>query len=97
MEVKMWFVGAVAGGVIGILLLSFIIELMLFKKQEPPKRAISTAGLAYVLATVLYGFGSANGGPFVWDGIIVYLPGAAVVYVWFLKRYQKSWTEEEQI
>ena len=87
-------VAGMFGGAIGIVLISFVIEAFLFKRDEPTTRAMKTAGLALLLAAVLSGFGAADGGPFVWTAGITYLPGAVAVFLWFRSRYAKKWTED---
>lgn len=89
--------GQLVGGAIAILLLSFIIEMFLFKNSEPERRAMATAGLALLIAAVLAGFGKADGGSFVWTAGITYVPGAIFVFLWFRSRYQAKWSDDENI
>jgi Ca2+/Na+ antiporter len=84
------------GGAIAITLISFIIEALLFKSDEPMTRAIKTAGLALIIAAVLSGFGSADGGPFVWTAGLNYVPGAIAVFLWFKSRYASKWSSEPE-
>ena len=90
----MYSIGTIVGGVIGITLISFIIEALLFKNDEPTIRAAKTAGLALLIAAVLSGFGTADGGPFVWTAGFNYIPGAVAVFLWFKSRYASKWSDE---
>jgi Ca2+/Na+ antiporter len=93
----MAFMGEMVGGAIAILLLSFVIESLIFKSEEPSQRAIKTCGLALIIASVLAGFGKADGGSFVWTAGISYLPGAIFVFLWFRSRYAAKWSDEDDV
>jgi uncharacterized membrane protein YfcA len=89
-------IAAMVGGALGITLISLIIEALLFKNDEPTTRAIKTTGLALIITSVLSGFGSADGGSFVWTAGINYVPGAIAVFLWFKSRYASKWSSEPE-
>lgn len=89
-----YLVGTLVGGLIGVALLAAIIERFAFKTQPPKRRAEYTVGFALILAAIFAGFGAANGGSFVWTAGWTYLPGAAIVFIWYRKRYEQSWSED---
>ena len=89
-------IGQNFGGVIAILLLSFLVDAFLFKNDHPSARAMKTAAFALVVAAVIAGFGQANGGPFVWTAGVFYIPGALLVFFWFKSRYVAKWSVDEE-
>ena len=84
-------VGEMLGGAIAVLLLSFIIEMFLFKNEEPTIRATKTVGAVLIFSAILSGFGKADGGSFVWTAGLTYVPGAIAVFLWFRYRYASKW------
>lgn len=91
-----YLLGSLVGALLGMAILSAIIERFAFRNKPPLERAQFTVGLAFVIAAVISGFGAANGGPFVWDAGFKYVPGAIVVFIWYYNRYNKSWTDDGQ-
>lgn len=87
--------GSLVGGAVGIAILAAIIEFLAFKSLEPTRRAQYTVGLALILAAILSGFGLSNGEGFAWTAGWIYLPGAALVYFWYLKRYERAWVQDD--
>ncbi len=84
-----WF-----GGFLAIAILSAILERFAYRKLEPLQRAQATVGSAFVLAAVLAGFGMANGGGFVWQAGLNYVPGAIITFLWYYNRYKKAWSAD---
>lgn len=84
-------VAEMLGGAIAVLLLSFIVEMFLFKNDEPTIRATKTVGVVLIFAAILSGFGKADGGSFVWTAGFTNVPGAIAVFLWFRSRYESKW------
>jgi len=68
------------GEIVGALIASFLLTrlgLWATRKMTSPERLTISHGGALVAAGTLYGFGAADGGPFVWSGYLLYgLPTA---------------------
>ncbi len=75
--------GQIIGGALLIYLLSKLIEWALIKRimNDPIAGGFVSVGIAYVLAVIIYGFGSANGGPWNSSGLLAYVPGAVAVAI----------------
>jgi len=86
--------GQILGGAIAVWLLGLLCGLA-FKSKEPGERALFAALTAWVLAGVLAGFGMADGGPFRFDAILLYLPGAILAYFLLKRRYDGEWVDDE--
>src|SRR5256885_14784128 len=67
--------GQLIGGVFATTLLGLLFGLA-FKSKEPDSRALSATMCAWVCASVLAGFGMADGRSFRFDAALIYLPGA---------------------
>ena len=52
----------ISGAVLVILLISTIIGAIVFRKVAQPKKQIYSTGVAFVVATIIAGYGIANGG-----------------------------------
>jgi hypothetical protein len=52
------------GAVFGIFLLSKLVELILFRKVDPPKKQIFSTTLAFVFASIIGAYGLADEGEF---------------------------------
>jgi len=50
------------GAVLAIMLISTIIGAIVFRKVAPPKKQIFSTGVAFVVATIIAGYGFFNGG-----------------------------------
>lgn len=87
-------VAGMLGGAIAVWLLSLIVEKFLFKNDEPTTRAFKTVAVVLIIASVIAGFGAANGGPFVWTAGFTYVPGAIGIFLWYRSRYASKWTDE---
>jgi len=55
--------GFILGGIIAIFLLSKLVGVIAFRKVASPKKQIFSVCIAFVLATILAGYGFADGGP----------------------------------
>lgn len=75
--------GQIVGGLLLVYLLSKLLEWAVISRvmNNPTAGGFIAIGAAYLIASILYGFGAANGGPWVPSGFLIYLPGAAVVAV----------------
>ena len=80
--------GFLVGGVLGVYLLHALWEFVLFKRvfNDPVAGKLASVLFAYLTASLLYGFGSADGGPFNPLGFVVYLLPALVVGVLAYRR-----------
>ncbi len=83
--------GELIGGVVGVFILYAVWEFLLFKRvfDDPMKGKMASVIAAYLSASILYGFGSANGGPFNQGGFLVYSLGAFVVAIIAYRRANK--------
>jgi hypothetical protein len=83
--------GFIVGGAFGVFILYSIWEWALFMRifDDPMQGKLASVAAAYVSAAVLYGFGSADGGPFNLNGFLFYLPGAMMVAVYAWRRANK--------
>ena len=77
----MYFIGQVIGGIIAVYLLSKLVEWAVIKRvmDDAIKGGFVSVAIGYALAAILYGFGEANGGPWIPNGFLLYMPGAVVV------------------
>jgi predicted membrane-bound spermidine synthase len=81
-----WF-GAIVGGVLwGYLFL---------RRLEPDERALMAVICAWILVSVVAGFGLARGGPFEVTAGLRYLPGAVIAFFMLRSRYWKLWSDDE--
>lgn len=87
------YIGMAVGGVLAVTILGLLVGLA-FKSKEPDERAMYTGG-AWVLAGVFAGFGMADGGPYRWDAILLYVPGLIVAYLYLRWYYRKGWVEDD--
>ena len=84
--------GQLVGGVFGVFLMYFVWEWTLFMRimDDPMRGKISSAVAGYLSASILDGFATANGGPFVFDGFLVYSLGGMVVFAY-------AWTKANKL
>ncbi len=80
--------GTLVGGIFAVYVLSMIWEWLVFKRvfDDPLKGKIFSVVAAYLTASILYGFVSANGGPFNPAGFGNYLVGLLVVGFFAIRR-----------
>lgn len=88
----MYYAGTFVGSSIACILLGLLMGLG-FKSKAPNVRALFAAGIAWVLAGFIAGFGMANGGPYRFDAIVTYLPGALIAFFYLRWHYRKDWIE----
>ena len=89
-------IGWIFGGFLGTAILAAIIEKVAFKDREPDHRATATVGLAWIFVGIIAGLGYADGESFVWYAGLYYLPGAAIVWFWYRRRYRNAWVPEHE-
>lgn len=84
----MFSIGQMVGGILPIFILYMIVDKFVCQRtfDDPVRGKIIAVASAYVLAIIIYGFGSANGGPWRPDGVVVYLLGAVVVGFFAIRR-----------
>lgn len=81
------------GGALLVAMVAWIISLFVFKKMEPHRRAIFTAGSAWIICAAITGLAFPGGfyGAFV--GLSI---GAALVGFERYVHYSKHWTDEPE-
>ncbi len=94
--------GELIGGIVGVYILHVVWEFLLFKRvfDDPVKGKLASVFAAYLTASIVFGFASANGGPFQPVGFIVYLLGAIVVGVLAYRRgltVRKSMVDQDEM
>lgn len=84
-------IGLLLGGTIGVFVLQNILEWAIFKRiaDDPVVGKLGSTAAAYVLAVIIYGFGSADGGAWRPDGLFNYAPGATIVGFFAYRRGMK--------
>jgi hypothetical protein len=87
-EIAMSLLGQLTGGFVAILALAFLWEKLLFQRvlDDPVAGKLSSVIAAWVSAGILAGFGSADGGPFVWSAGLVFLIPALIVAAMAYRR-----------
>ena len=88
----MRFLGQLVGGFILTYLLTRL-GLRLTKQMSGASRLLVSHGGVALICGTLYGFGSADGGPFNWSGYIMYAIPAAV---WALVDFARGATAEPE-
>ena len=86
--------GQLIGGFLAVTVLGLLFGLA-FKSKEPDPRALLAAFCAWAGASILAGFGMANGGPFRPDVSLIYLPGAVGAFFFLRWHYGKMWNADE--
>ena len=91
-------IGQLVGGTFAVFLLYFIWEWALFMRimDDPMRGKLLSVLAAYFTASTVYGFGAANGGPYILDGFAIYLVGGLIVsiYAWNRANKLKSASDE---
>lgn len=90
-----YLIGAVFGGVFITILVGLLLGLA-FKSKEPTERAAFAAVFAWIISSVLAGFGMSNGRDFRFEVSLYYLPGAIVAFFYLRLRYGKMWSDDEE-
>ena len=91
----MVLLGQLVGSTLAIMILTLIVERFAFRNKKPTDRASWTVGIALLIASVIAGFGFADGGPFAWWAGLFYIPGATVVWFFYRRRLIKAWHTDE--
>lgn len=89
-----WF-GAIVGGVIWGYLFGLLVGLAL-KRLEPDERALMAVICAWILVSIVAGFGLAHRGPFDVTAGLRYLPGAVIAFFMLRRHYWKRWSDEDE-
>ena len=79
------------GGLIVVIAVAWIISLFAFRQMPPHRRAILTAGTAWVICAAIWGMFLT--GSFV-TGVLGFSLGAAIVGFERYVHYSKHWTDE---
>ena len=87
--------GELIGGFLATILLGLLFGLA-FKSKEPDPRALAATICAWICASIVAGFGFANGGPFRVEAALIYLPGAVGTFFYLRWHYGKMWTPDEE-
>lgn len=75
------FLGETLGGMIGIFLLSALVEWAVCKRvfDDPVKGKLTSVLVAFLLASIGAGYGQANGGPYQWGAFADYVTPALII------------------
>lgn len=87
--------GELIGGAIATTLLGLLFGLA-FKSKEPDPRAFLATVGAWIGASIIAGFGKADGGSFRIDASLDYLPGAVVTFFYLRWHYGRMWKDNEE-
>lgn len=87
--------GYLIGGFLATTLLGLLFGLA-FKSKEPDPRALAATICAWISASIVAGFGFANGGPFRFEATLMYLPGAVGTFFFLRWHYGKMWTPDDE-
>ena len=82
------------GGFLVVLMVAMIISQFAFRRAEPHRRAILTAGTAWIICAGIWGFILPAG---FYGGLIGFSVGAMLVGVERYIHYSKHWTDEPEI
>ena len=89
--------GEIIGGIGAVFFVGFLTGLFAWKRQPPEPRALRITMVAYLVCAILYGFGSANGGPFNPMGFFYYAIGAGAFYLYYRRHLEKHWRDDEDV
>lgn len=64
-------------------------------KERPEKRAVWTASIGYIFASLALLFAGDFVSP--WLAPLVPLPGAVAIFLWLRNTYRKGWVEDHEI
>lgn len=79
------------GGLIVVLAVAWIISLFAFRNMTPHKRAIFTAGAAWLICAAVWSFILPSG---FYGGLVGFSIGAVIVGIERYVHYSKHWTDE---
>lgn len=86
-------VGSFLGGLLAVVILTYLVERFAFRGRPPEQRALATVGVAWLLVAFVAGWGFANGGSFRWDAGLYYLPSAIAYWAFYRKRLWAAWED----
>lgn len=86
-------IGTFIGALFAPVFFSWLLDGILFKSQEPDRRAISVAASVYLVISTIAMFGMADGGPLVLGAYLLYLPGALLAWLMLRRKYRKLWQD----
>jgi peptidoglycan/LPS O-acetylase OafA/YrhL len=86
--------GYIVGGVIWGYLFGLLAG-MAFKRMEPDERAVAAALCAWVILSIVAGFGFAHGNGFRFDAGFRFVPGLAAAFFLLRRHYRRLWTPDE--
>lgn len=81
------------GGLIVVLAVAWTISLFAFRRMPPHRRAIFTAGAAWLVCAAIWSFILPSG---FYGGLVGFSLGAVVVGVERYIHYSKHWTDESE-
>lgn len=79
-----------------IAMIAWVCNWFLALKSRPPRRALLTAGIPYILVSTLFTIMDTGVLPF-WLGPVVPLPAALIVYGWLRYEYGRSWIDDDLV
>lgn len=79
------------GGTLAVMIVALIISQFAFQRAEPHRRAIYTAGSAWLFCAVVGGMSLPGG---FLGGVVGYSLGGLLAGIERYYRYQKCWTDE---
>lgn len=88
-----YLLGSFVGGFLAATLIGLLVGLG-FKSKAPTERALFAAFFGGIVCGLLAGFGMADGGPFRFDAILVYAPGAVAAFFYLRWHYGKMWRDD---
>lgn len=81
------------GGTLAVMIVALIISQFAYQRAEPHRRAIYTAGTAWLICAVIGGMTLPGG---LLGGLIGYSLGGLLAGIERYYRYQKFWTDDDQ-
>jgi peptidoglycan/LPS O-acetylase OafA/YrhL len=86
-------VGAAVGGLIIVGLIALALSRTAFKSQRPMMRAALCAGIAWLIASVIAGFGMADGGPYAYWASAYYVIPTLIVFALLARSFNRDWRD----
>ncbi len=89
--------GVAIGSLAGLLIITMIslgLKFFVALRSPPTQRAAWTAGLSYILTTMVFVFGGVEG--YEWAAPLVALPGALIVFWFWRKDFRRGWVDDPE-